>query len=110
MMRKNFGIGWHDQVIARYKIWPLGWGALFRTSTSADRSAGIALHRDWRSIKKLPRCRTVEMPDPCSGKSGRLEVHRVYGDRRIAAFLPIRIVGYAPTFLAPIIGANLPVP
>ena len=50
------------------------------------------------------------MADPCSGKSGGLEVHRVHRNRRVAAFLPIRIVGDAAAFLAPIIGANLPVP
>ena len=71
---------------------------------------GVALHRGWRSIKKLPRCRTIEMADSCSDKSGGLEVHRVHRNRRVAAFLPIRIVGDAPTFLAAIVGANLPVP
>ena len=76
----------------------------------ADWSAGIARHRGWRSIKKLPRCRTVEMPDPCSDESGRLEVHRVHRNRRITVFLPIRVVGDAPTFLASIIGADFPVP
>ena len=50
------------------------------------------------------------MPDPCSDKSGRLEVHRVHRNRLITAFLPIRIVCDATTFLASIIGANLSVP
>ena len=62
------------------------------------------------SIKKLPRCCTVEMPYPHSDKSGRLEVHRVHRNSRVAAFLPISIVCDAATFVASIIGANLPVP
>jgi hypothetical protein len=62
------------------------------------------------SIKELPRCGTVEMPDPHSDKSRRLEVHRVHRNGRVAAFLPIRVVCDATTFLASIIGANLPVP
>ena len=81
-----------------------------RAPISDDWSTGIALHRGCPSIKKLPRCRTVKMPDPCSDKSGRLEVHRVHRNRRISVFPPIRVVGDAPTFLASIIGANLPVP
>jgi hypothetical protein len=64
----------------------------------------------WRSIKKLPRCRAVEMTDACSDKSGRLEVHCVHRNRRVAAFLPVLIVGDAAAFLAAIIVANLPVP
>jgi hypothetical protein len=50
------------------------------------------------------------MPDPHSDKSRRLEVDRVHGNGRVTAFLPIRIVCDATTFLASIIGANLPVP
>ena len=62
------------------------------------------------SIKELPRRRTVEMPDPHSDKSRRLEVDRVHRNRRVTAFLPIPIVCNATTFLASIIDANLPVP
>jgi hypothetical protein len=62
------------------------------------------------SIKELPRRRAVEMPDPRSDKSRRLEVDRVHRDGRVTLFLPIRIVCDATTFLASIIGANLPVP
>ena len=54
--------------------------------------------------------RTVEMSDPHPDKSRRLEVDHVHRDRRVTAFLPIRIVCNATTFLASIIGANLPVP
>jgi hypothetical protein len=61
-------------------------------------------------IKELPRCRTVEMSDPYSDKSRRLEVDRVHRNGRVTAFLPIRIVCNATTFLASVIGANLPVP
>jgi hypothetical protein len=50
------------------------------------------------------------MSDPHSDKSRRLEVDRVHRNRRVTAFLPIRIVCNATTFLASIIGANLPVP
>jgi hypothetical protein len=50
------------------------------------------------------------MPDPHTDKSRRLEVDRVHRNGRVTAFLPIRIVCDATTFLASIIGANLPVP
>jgi hypothetical protein len=50
------------------------------------------------------------MPDPRSDKSGRLEVDRVHRNGRVTAFLPIRIVRDAATFLASIIVANFPVP
>jgi hypothetical protein len=62
------------------------------------------------SIKELPRSRTVEMPYPHADKRRRLEVDRVHRNGRVTAFLPIRIVCDATTFLASIIGANLPVP
>ena len=50
------------------------------------------------------------MSDPHSDKSRRLEVDCVHRNRGVTAFLPIRIVCNATTFLASIIGANLPVP
>ena len=50
------------------------------------------------------------MTDPHPDKSGRLEVDSVYRDDPITAFLPIRIVCDATTFLAPIIDAYPPVP
>ena len=68
------------------------------------------LNREGYSIKELPRSRTVEMSNPHSDKSRRLEVDRVHREGRVTAFLPIRIVCDATTFLASIIGANLPVP
>jgi hypothetical protein len=70
----------------------------------------VTLKSRGHSIKELPRCRTVEMSDPHSDKSSRLEVDRVHCNVGVAAFLPIRIVCDATTFLASIIGANLPVP
>ena len=62
------------------------------------------------SIKELPRCPTVKMPDPRSDKSRRLEVDSVHSNGRVKAFLSILIVCDATTFLASIIGANLTVP
>ena len=62
------------------------------------------------SIKELPRCGAVEMPDPHSDKSRRLEVDRIHRNGRVTASLPIRIVCDATTFLASIVGANLSVP
>jgi hypothetical protein len=50
------------------------------------------------------------MSDPHSDKSRRLEVDRVHRNSRVTVFLPILIVCDATTFLASIIGANLPVP